>query len=380
MNAAEQAYHLTRFVVEARKKDGNEYPANTLHHIITGVMRHLRWHGIHVDFFRDPEFADMRSTLDSEMKRIQASGIGSRPKQAEIISEEEEELLWQKGLLGDSSPQVLLDTMVYCCGLFFALRSGNEHRSLRHSPCQIQVVERHGERAYLEYTEDLSKNRPGGLRGRKVKQKIVRHHANTSHPERCFVRLFKRYRELCPADAPPHAFYFQPLRSPTETCWFSKRQLGHNTLGKTVARLCSSAGIQGYKTNHSLRATSTSRLYQSCAEEQQVMERTGHRSVEGVRSYKRTSEKQRQALSDILNRPGPSAKSIELHSSSSSVLSNSNNTLSLSCVCATTPARPSATFNNCNITFNATPMVGQRPDQTPPTKKRRAIIYDSDSD
>ena len=162
-----------------------------------------------------------------------------------------------------------------------------------------------------------------------MKQKVVRHHANISHPERCFVRLFKRYRQLCTAGAPPHAFYLQPLRSPTETCWFSNQPLGHNTLGKTVARLCSSAGIQGYKTNHSLRATSTSRLYQSGAEEQQVMERTGHRSVEGVRSCKRTSEKQRQALSDILNRPGPSAKSIELHSSSSSVLSNSNNTLSL---------------------------------------------------
>ena len=93
MNAAEQAYHLTRFVVEARKKDGNEYPANTLPHIITGIMRRLRWHGIHVDFFKDTEFADIRSTLDSEMRCIQASGVGSRPKQAEIISEEEEELL-----------------------------------------------------------------------------------------------------------------------------------------------------------------------------------------------------------------------------------------------------------------------------------------------
>ena len=38
-----------------------------------------------------------------------------------------------------------------------------------------------------------------------MKQKIVCHHAHISNPERCFVRLFKRYREICPADAPPHA-------------------------------------------------------------------------------------------------------------------------------------------------------------------------------
>ena len=31
------------------------------------------------------------------------------------------------------------------------------------------------------------------------------------------------------------------------------------------------------------------------------MERTGHRSLTGVRSYKRTSDEQREALSDIMN-------------------------------------------------------------------------------
>ena len=110
---------------------------------------------MHVDFFSDKVFADMRSTLDAEMKRIQYSGLGSHRKQAEIITVEEEQRLWQNGLLGDGTPRSLLDTMVYCCGLFFALRSGSEHRRLRHTPCQIQVVERDGERAYLEYKEDI---------------------------------------------------------------------------------------------------------------------------------------------------------------------------------------------------------------------------------
>ena len=35
------------------------------------------------------------------------------------------------------------------------------------------------------------------------------------------------------------------------------------------------------------------------------MERTGHRSLDGVRHYKRTSDEQREALSDILNSKRP---------------------------------------------------------------------------
>ena len=35
------------------------------------------------------------------------------------------------------------------------------------------------------------------------------------------------------------------------------------------------------------------------------MERTGHRSLEGIRSYKRTSDSQTEAVSDILNSKRP---------------------------------------------------------------------------
>lgn len=193
---------------------------------------------------------------------------------------------------------------VFCNGLYFALRSGKEHRQLRLRPCQVELVERDGERAYLKYTEDISKNRPGGIKGRKVNPKIVYHHAS-ENPERCFLRLFKKYIQLCPDNPDLAAFYLQPLKSPTLDRWYSTKPLGHNTISKTISRLCSAAGILGYKTNHSLRATAATRLYQSGIDEQLVMERTGHRSLEGVRAYKRTSEEQREVLSDILNRKEP---------------------------------------------------------------------------
>ncbi len=74
------------------------------------------------------------------MKRLQSKGLGSKKRQAEPLSLDEEEILWEKGLLGDKDPHTLLDTtMVFCNGLYFALRSGREHRQLRLRPCQIAI-------------------------------------------------------------------------------------------------------------------------------------------------------------------------------------------------------------------------------------------------
>ena len=101
------------------------------------------------------------------MKRLQSLGIGTKKHQAEPLTEEEEEQLWSTGQLGDHSPQALLDTMLFMHGIYFALRSGQEHRNLRFQPAQVELMDRPGQRAYLRYTEDISKNNPGGLKEKK---------------------------------------------------------------------------------------------------------------------------------------------------------------------------------------------------------------------
>ena len=129
-------------------------------------MRHLHWNGHPtIDFFADKEFIDFKNSLNAEMKRLQAKGLGSNKRQAEPITEQEEDKLWEMGLLGDHCPQVLLDTMIFYNGLYFVLRSGREHRQLRLRPRQIKFFEK-GERSYLRYTEDVSKKQT-----RRIKRK-----------------------------------------------------------------------------------------------------------------------------------------------------------------------------------------------------------------
>ena len=170
---------------------------------------------------------------------MNATGKYITKRKSEVITQEMEEILWERGLLGDSSPQVSLDTIVYLIGYCFALRSGEEHRRLRHEPS----MEPPNEVPYLVYKED-------GLKQRKLIPKEVVHHANTGNSSRCLVRL---YNSLCPTNRPANSFYLTPFVKPRYDCWYRATPMGHNKLADVIPRLMRSAGIKGYFTDHSLR-------------------------------------------------------------------------------------------------------------------------------
>ena len=96
------------------------FPPASLHHITAGLMRHLRWNGRpQVNLFRDCDFHDFRASLNAEMKKLQQEGVEAKKRQAEVLTEANEELMWSKGLLlGDATPQSLLDTVIFYNGLF----------------------------------------------------------------------------------------------------------------------------------------------------------------------------------------------------------------------------------------------------------------------
>ena len=63
------------------------------------------------------------------MKQLHGEGLGAKKRQAEPISQEEKELLWEKELLGQHSAQALVDTMPCMSGtyLFCGLDKSIEH-------------------------------------------------------------------------------------------------------------------------------------------------------------------------------------------------------------------------------------------------------------
>ena len=103
--------------VHVHKQGGSTFPPNSLHHIAARLMRYLRWNGQpKLNFFNSSDFVEFQVSLDTEMKRLQGDRelAQGRGMQSQILTEEDEELLWTKGILDDSTPKSLLvDTNIY---------------------------------------------------------------------------------------------------------------------------------------------------------------------------------------------------------------------------------------------------------------------------
>ena len=168
----ELSYWLAKFVFEVRKKESGElYQGNTLYQMIHGLQRFMRGNGRpELNVLEQPEFKLLRDSLDSEMKRLISEGVGVQVKQTEPLSKDEEDILWNKGLLGSENPRIFLNTIVFVLEKCFALKGGQEHRSLKFKQFTLVSV---GESEKLCYNSFGEKNCKGGLKDRKRKPKSI---------------------------------------------------------------------------------------------------------------------------------------------------------------------------------------------------------------
>ena len=82
--------------------------------------------------------------------------------------------------------------------------------------------------------------------------------------------------------------------------WYVAVPIGKNVLAKMVSTMCDEAGISGKKTNHSLRVSGATSLFDAGVPERVIQQRTGHRSIEGLRIYERNTDEQEMAVSKSL--------------------------------------------------------------------------------
>lgn len=243
LNDDELNYCISRFVYEVKKLDGTDFPPKTIRQLVLLLQMYLDEHGKSVKLLSDPAYKELQNSVDKLMKERAEKGLGLHTKQAKVISPEEEDILWEKGLLGDKDGYTLLRTVLYLNGLNFALRSGDEHRGLCHG--QLSIGENEQGR-YLEYVEKISKNNRRGLKDVRVPRKTSRAYASSNCPERCIVNLYEKYISLCPKDTQEDGpFYLQPLKKVKSGQWFTSLPVGRNPLNGMISTMCKEAGFKG---------------------------------------------------------------------------------------------------------------------------------------
>ena len=100
------------------------------------------------------------------------------------------------------------------------------------------------------------------------------------------------------------SFYLTPvtvLPSNPAKPWFTKVPVGKNTFNKMLKEMCLEAGLLNIYINHSLHAYGASTLFQGKVPEKIIQQHTGHKSVNLLRQYERTTEAQLLDVSNVLS-------------------------------------------------------------------------------
>ena len=151
----------------------------------------------------------------------------------------------------------------------------------------------------------MSKNRNGSFKQLHIRGKTVPVYACPELGSKCPVYLKDKYINKIPPKAIEMMFFYvhapEKVSSDPSVPWYSATPIRKHTLNDKVKKMCNTAGIVGNKTNHSLQATGATQMYESGVPEKLIKERTGHRSIEALRMYKRSNAGQHQVVSRILS-------------------------------------------------------------------------------
>lgn len=99
------------------------------------------------------------------------------------------------------------------------------------------------------------------------------------------------------------------MRKGPDGKWFNAQAVGIHTLSKMLPRICEMAGIEGRKTNRSLRKTTCSRLLKAGVHPTTVMQLTGHKNVQSLNDYDHADINEQRSMSAILANPNSQSQS-----------------------------------------------------------------------
>ena len=384
---------LQRFYAELVKKDGKEYESESLKVMIAAIDRYVK-DKCGYSVLKDKDFELSRKVLNGKAIELQNSGMGKRPRKADPLTEQEEELLWEN-VLGKENSTSLNYTMFYLVSQHFGTRGRQEHHQIQMEDLKTTHDPVSGAITTIEWIEGPTKTRQGGLnkRPRMVTQKLLR----TGGP-RCPVAAYELLVSKRPPELKQHGpLYLAPLKKERvwskAPVWFSKSPLGVHSIDSMVSRMATDAGLDVTKkhfTNHSIRKTTVKKLKKAGVSVTEIMAITGHKNQQSIADYDELDDEDHMRLSRVLSNnntltPSTTKKTLEQNTLMQPAFNHLQPLPSLPCASAPVyNSGPVFNFHNSTVIFGASSSTNlsqqfQQTRQSSSTRKR-AYILESDSD
>ena len=120
-------YCLARFACETRNKEGKKYPATTVFSLLSALLRRMR--GVDADCpnfldAKDARFKEMHCILDAYFRELRNDGVGAEVKKSSLVTREEEDALWENGVLGVDTSECLLHAIFFTTAKISAFVEG----------------------------------------------------------------------------------------------------------------------------------------------------------------------------------------------------------------------------------------------------------------
>ena len=233
------SFVLTKLSTEITDIKGEPYQAKTFHNLLLALCRvSIQIHGEPGNFMgKLKEFSYLNKIINGRMKQLQGIRRTKKRKKSAIVTEEQEEALWESNAFDITDPRGLLRAVVFVLTKTFILKGGQELAQISMADISMSTLE--DGMVLLTYTEHLSKNHQPGIQAVNRDQKIVDHECECSD-ERDVYFILNEYLKHCSEEArsatnekPTRLLthvkpYLTKEKAKSTTVWYSARPVGRH--------------------------------------------------------------------------------------------------------------------------------------------------------
>jgi len=195
--ASDLDHLLSKFLMNIRKKNGEEYEPDTISGFQRSIQRYLSDKRSPVHILKDKDFEKSRKVLAAKRKSlIHDHGKGNKPQAVQALEDNEEDVLFETGEFGDANPVSLQRTVWCLLSLHFGFRARDESRKLRWGDVQL-TKDQDGREMLVWLAEHGTKTRHGQEKGH---QRAFQPKVFATNTERCPVKYYKKFKSHRPAE------------------------------------------------------------------------------------------------------------------------------------------------------------------------------------